>query len=205
MDATSRDERYQTGDLPWDTGKPDEHLVRVVDEYNIRPCRALEIGCGTGTNAIWLARRGFEVTGVDIAPTAITSARQKAEAAGVEVAFVTGDILRMAIPGDPFSFVFDRGCFHSFDSHEERAALTDALAALLDHGGLWFSEIGSTDGEPREVGPPRLSASEVASAVEGRFEVLSLRASHFDEDSDHPPEAWLCVMRKRAQGTPVAD
>jgi hypothetical protein len=50
------------------------------------------------------------------------------------------------------------------------------------------------------VGPPQLSASEVTSIVEGRFEVLSLRASHFDSDSDHKPAAWLCVMRKRREG-----
>ncbi len=223
MDAASWDERYRSGDLPWDTGKPDEHLVRAVDEYAIEPRRALEIGCGTGTNAIWLARQGFEVTGADIARTAINAARDKAAAAGVAVSFLVCDILKEPVPGGPFSFVFDRGCFHSFDSHPERVAFADAVAGLLDRGGLWFSEIGrpppglrsasvapakevgSTDGEPREVGPPRLSASEVASAVEGRFELLSLRASRFDDNGDRSPEAWLCMMKRRPDGTAPAD
>lgn len=199
MTETNWDERYRTGDLPWDSGRPDRHLEQVLDEFAIGPCAALEAGCGTGTNAVWLARQGFRVTAVDVAPTAIAEAGRKAASAGVAVAFVAGDFLHVAIPGGPFGFLFDRGCLHSFDTRAERVAFADRAAGLLDEGGLWFSVIGSADAEPRDVGPPRLSASEVTSIVEGRFEVLSLRASHFDSDSDHKPAAWLCVMRKRRQ------
>jgi hypothetical protein len=64
-------DRYRDGDLPWDTGLPSSELQRVVNRNTIRPCRALELGCGTGTNCVWLAQQGFEVTGIDVAPLAV--------------------------------------------------------------------------------------------------------------------------------------
>ncbi len=81
-------DRYRDGDLPWDTGRPSSELQRVVGRHAIRPCRALEIGCGTGTNSVWLAQQGFEVTGFDMAPLAVERAEQLARAAGVKAHFV---------------------------------------------------------------------------------------------------------------------
>ena len=87
MANTDRDwnTRYVEGDLPWDSGLASRELRRVLDETGIAPCRALELGCGTGTNAIELARRGFDVTAVDCAPRALEIAQRKATAAGVTV------------------------------------------------------------------------------------------------------------------------
>jgi methylase of polypeptide subunit release factors len=69
------DERYATGNLPWDTGDPEPYLVELIERGTIAPGRALEVGCGTGTNALWLAARGFEVVGIDISPRAIAMAQ----------------------------------------------------------------------------------------------------------------------------------
>ena len=70
MATTDRDwnARYLSGELPWDSGLPSRELQRVLEEQKIAPGRALELGCGTGTNAIELARRGFDVTAVNCAP-----------------------------------------------------------------------------------------------------------------------------------------
>jgi hypothetical protein len=76
-------ERYRDGDRPWDTGQPSAELQQVVSRHAIRPCRALDIGCGTGTNCVWLAQQGFDVTGIDVAPLAIEQANCRAQAAGV--------------------------------------------------------------------------------------------------------------------------
>src|SRR6185312_2198551 len=81
-------DRYRDGNLPWDTGRPSSELQRILSQSTIRPCRALELGCGTGTNSVWLAQQGFEVTGIDLAPLAVEKAEQRARAAGVEVQFV---------------------------------------------------------------------------------------------------------------------
>jgi 2-polyprenyl-3-methyl-5-hydroxy-6-metoxy-1,4-benzoquinol methylase len=58
--------RYKTGDTPWDIGKPDFNLIETVVQKSIKRCKALDIGCGTGDNSIWLAQKHFQVTGTDI-------------------------------------------------------------------------------------------------------------------------------------------
>ena len=194
---TNFESRYVDGDLPWDTGRHDRNLEKTLMVRNIGPCAALEIGCGTGTNAIWLAQQGFQVTAVDIAPTAIEKARAKAEAGGVTVAFHTVDFLQQPVSGAPFGFVFDRGVFHGMESTEDRAAFAAAVAGHLQPEGLWLSFIGSTDGGRRDIGPPRRSAMDIVLAAEPLFEILVLAAGHFDSDQEAPPQNWACLMRKR--------
>ncbi len=77
MNAPKRDwnERYATGDLPWDTGRHDRCLEKLVSTGAVEPCRALELGCGTGSNAIWMALQGFDVSAVDLSPLAISRSR----------------------------------------------------------------------------------------------------------------------------------
>ncbi|MFH2008479.1 MAG: methyltransferase domain-containing protein [bacterium] len=118
MSDSSRErwqKRYLDEDLPWDTGKPDRHLLDLVTVRPLKPCRALEVGCGTGTNALWLASQGFEVTAVDIASEAIVQARAKITENTSGIIFLDVDFLSDNIDGGPFGFAYDRGCFHSFD------------------------------------------------------------------------------------------
>jgi len=68
------DESYAAGARPWDTGEPEPLLVEFVAAGRVRPARTLEIGAGTGTNALWLAKRGFEVLGIDVAALAVERA-----------------------------------------------------------------------------------------------------------------------------------
>src|SRR5260221_2220074 len=98
---------------PWDTGRASAELFRRISSAGIAPCRAVELGCGTGTNAVWLAQRGFDVTAVDISPTALERARQRAAAAGVVVRLVAADVTALPDLGPPFEFFFDRGCYHA--------------------------------------------------------------------------------------------
>ncbi len=85
-----------------------------------------------------------------------------------------------------------------FDAPEVRARFAALVAGVLTPGGLWLSLIGSTEGAPRDTGPPRRSAREIASAVEPALEILELRAIHFDLNVEVPPAAWLCLSRVRA-------
>ena len=78
MSEQSRwNERYQSGDVPWDTGSPSNELIQTIKEEGILPSRALELGCGTGSNAIWLAQQGFDVTAIDFSLLALEQARQR--------------------------------------------------------------------------------------------------------------------------------
>lgn len=192
-------ERYKSGDIPWDAGQPDSNLIEGVTRTPILACKALDVGCGTGDNPIWLARQGFEVTGTDISEIALEAARAKACNAGVACAFVAADFMRETIPGAPFGFVFDRGCFHSFDAAEEKSAFARSVAAHLAEGGLWLTLAGNAD-EPRlEAGPPRMSAVSLATAVEPFFEILSLTSCRFGAGGRMrpPARAWRCLMCKR--------
>ena len=188
---------YASGFTPWDSDEPDPALVATVEAGTIPAGRALEVGCGTGTNALWLATRGFDVLGVDLSPLAIDRARAKLGDAASACRFEVLDFLK-APPEGVFDFVFDRGCFHVFDAPKVRARFAARVAGVLAPGGLWLSLIGSTEGAPRDTGPPRRSAREIASAIEPALEIVQLQAIHFDLHVEMPPAAWLCLSRVRA-------
>jgi SAM-dependent methyltransferase len=189
-------ESYANGDLPWDTGAPDPLLVDAVERGLVAKGRALEIGCGTGTNALWLADHGFDVLGVDLAPLAVAQANKKLTP-GARCRFETLDFLAGTPSSAPFAFVFDRGCVHTFHDAGVRARFAARVAAILDVGGAWLSLCGSTEGAPRDGGPPRRSARELVEAIEPVLELVTLRAASFTTDIDVP--AWLCLSRRRAQ------
>jgi SAM-dependent methyltransferase len=186
-------ESYASGQTPWDTGEPEPLLVEFVTSRAVTPCTMLEIGAGTGTNAIWMAQRGFDVLGVDLSPLAIERAQAKMAGSALRCRFAASDFLA-APPDGPFQFVFDRGCFHVFDEADERERFAAHVAAALAPGGLWLSLIGSTEGPPREVGPPRRSAREIAVAIEPALEIVELRSAEFQGGKAN---AWLCLARKR--------
>ena len=189
--------RYDTHDLPWDSGRHDRSMAAALAETGLESGRVLEIGCGTGSNAVWLAGKGFDVTAVDISTTAVERARKRGQESGVDVTWHVIDVLEDELPSGPFDLVVDRGCFHSMPETDDRVHFADTVRARLVEAGLWISLIGSTDGPEREKGPPRLSAREVTEIVEPRFEILSMKAGHFDSDSDTPAPAWICVFRER--------
>lgn len=189
--------RYKTGDTPWDIGKPDFNLIEIVTKTPIKSCKALDIGCGTGDNSIWLAQNHFQVTGTDISEIAIKKAKEKASKNDVKCTFIVVDFIIDRIEGAPFGFVFDRGCFHTFDSDEERKKFAENVAACLEKNGLWLSLIGSADEQRQGPGPPQRTANDIVVAVEPYFEILSLASSHFGSNRQNPPKCWVCLMQKR--------
>jgi SAM-dependent methyltransferase len=194
MPHPSWNESYASGQLPWDTGQPEPLLVEFVTSGAVTPGPTLEIGAGTGTNAIWMAERGFDVLGVDVSPLAVERAHAKMEGQALRCRFAAWDFLAAPPPAAPFQFVFDRGCFHVFDEQDERRRFAEQVARALGPGGLWLSLIGSTEGPPREVGPPRRSAREVTLAIEPALEIVELRSAEFRGNN---AKAWFCLSRQR--------
>lgn len=190
-------ERYQIGDTPWDVGRPDFNLIQVVTTRPILPCKALDIGCGTGDNSLWLAQHKFTVLGIDTSEMAIKKAIEKTTEAKVKSTFKVVNFLSDTIEEAPFSFIFDRGCFHSSNSDEERKFFAAKVAAHLEKGGLWLSILGNADEKRVIPGPPQRTARDIVNSVESYFEILSLISSHFESNSPYPPRAWVCLMRKR--------
>lgn len=194
-------ERYVGGDLPWDTQQAERRFVEVVGELQPPTRRAMDLGCGTGTNALWLGREGFETIGIDIAAAAVERARQRAREAGLEqVRFACASVLD-PLPVEPgtIGVATDRGCFHTVGA-DDRPRYAQRVAEALAAGGWWVMICGSAD-EIRaegEHGPPQLTAGQIAAAVEPRFEVHRLERSSFTGSDDRPTHiAWRGVLRRR--------
>jgi len=189
--------RYESGNTPWDAGQPDFNLIETVIKNPVLRCKALDAGCGTGDNAIWLAQNGFQVIGTDISDIAIEKAKEKASKANVTCDFIVVNFLKNKIEGLPFGFIFDRGCFHSFSSEDDRRRFAQNAADHLKEGGLWLSIVGNADEDRQGPGPPQRTAGDIVLAVEPCFEILSLQSSYFGSNRPNPPRAWRCLMRKR--------
>lgn len=190
-------QRYKDGDIPWDLGRADYNLTEMVVNWPIMPCKTLELGCGTGDNAIWMAEHKFEVTAFDLIEVAVNMAKIKAAEAGVNISFYVADILKDTIPNEPFDFVFDRGVFHTIDDEGDRALFAENVARHMKKEGLWLSLIGSQDQNQEKKGPPKRSAKDIIDAIEPYFELLMLKVSQFDSKDEDPAKIWVCLMKKR--------
>jgi SAM-dependent methyltransferase len=195
-------DRYRTGDTPWDIGRPDFNLIETVTEHPIPACKALDIGCGTGDNSIWLAQNGFYVTGSDTSTIALENAKKKAAKVHVECNFKLVDFLKDTVEGAPFGFVFDRGCFHSFRFEKDRSQFAENVAGHLEAAGLWLTLVGNADEHREGPGPPQRTARDIVLAVEPYFEILILQSSRFGSNRPNPPRAWRCLMQKRHGDSP---
>jgi SAM-dependent methyltransferase len=167
---------YRFGFKPWDQGVPAPELMELVEGREAaEPGRALDLGCGTGTNCVYLAQHGWQVTGVDLEPRALAAAGARASAAGAEVDFVQGDVTRLdeAGVGDDFTLLLDMGCFHMIP-HDRRDAYVAGVSAAAAPGAtlLMFGatnspfpamRAGMTPGEVKErfLGWDLISASRV--------------------------------------------
>lgn len=192
-------ERYRDGNLPWDTGRPSSELQRVLERKSIGPCRALDIGCGTGTNSVWLAQQGFDVTGIDLAPLAIEQAERRARAAGVRANFLVADVFNLPELGGPFAFFFDRGCYHAV----RRISLTlyaPAVSRQLAPGGRGLILAGNAR-EPHEPGPPVVTEEQLREELGVAFQILDLHEFRFDEAPGVAEQflGWSCLVEKRQE------
>lgn len=190
-------DRYREGNLPWDTGQPSSELQLVLTRHAIGPCRALDIGCGTGTNCVWLAQHGFKVTGIDLAPLAVERAQQRAQAAGAKARFVVADVLDLPDLGGPFAFFFDRGCYHAV-RRDEPGKYAPAVARQLAAGARGLILAGNAR-EPHDPGPPVVTEEQIRDDLGPAFDILDLHEFRFDEAPGVPVRfiGWSCLVEMR--------
>jgi ubiquinone/menaquinone biosynthesis C-methylase UbiE len=189
--------RYQQGDVPWDSGIRSRELARVIEDGLVQPCRALEIGCGTGTNAVFLAQQGFDVTGIDLSPKALALAEQKADDAGVKATFLKADVCSLRVDLGVFDFVFDRGCYHCV-RRTDLAGLLDTLRRVTQPGSKYLVLAGNAN-EQSEEGPPRVHEHEIRRDLGPLFDVEFIREMRFeDKGGVDGPLGWSCLLRRKA-------
>jgi len=180
----------------WDTGRPATDLVKAVESGLLKPCRAVDLGCGTGTNAIYLAGKGFQVTGIDVASTALAIAQKKAQEAGVEVRWLLADVL--APPRlEPFELVFDRGCYHGV-RRQNAAAYVAAVRRLTTPDARVLILAGSANEPPPHYGPPRVKEEAIRADFAKSFEFEELRETRFDtaDPEKKGALAWFVLLRR---------
>ncbi len=127
--------RYWRHRTPWDTNITPPEVMAFIEQTP--PGRALDLGCGTGTNAITLTRRGWRVTAIDFSVKAIRRARRKAAAEGLDVDFRLGDVSDLSGVTGPFDYALDIGCLFTL-SPEARQRCIGGLARLLPAGGHYM-------------------------------------------------------------------
>ncbi|MEP7059817.1 MAG: class I SAM-dependent methyltransferase [Actinomycetota bacterium] len=147
---------YRSGHARWDTGvTPPEVLALIAGDDPLPPGRALDLGCGTGTNALYLAARGWEVIGVDFSPLAISAARKKlAGRAEMRASFILADVTRLTEAGvtGSFDFVVDIGCFHGVHRSRRRSYAAEVTTLTRSGSTLLMFAFGSRlhlPGHPR--------------------------------------------------------
>jgi SAM-dependent methyltransferase len=169
---------YRRGATRWDTSTIEipEDLQKLMGEVHASPAsRALDLGCGTGTMAIYLAQHDWQVVGVDFSSVAIQTARQKA--AGITgVTFVEGDVSRIADIGvqGPFDLAYDLGCFHSLPANR-RQAYVQGLAQVMRPGGLFLLLTHSGGRRFFVPGAPSMGETEVSDRFGADFTVDEAR------------------------------
>jgi SAM-dependent methyltransferase len=143
--ADEWDARYSEGEGSMWSGRPNGRLVAEVAD--LTPGRALDVGCGEGADAIWLARRGWKVTAIDISDVAVGRAREAAELAGVSVEWVRGDALHTALPARSFDLVSMQ--YPALPKSAGEAAM-QMLLDTVRPGGLLLAVYHDLDDEHRE-------------------------------------------------------
>lgn len=187
-------EKAYKGKPPWDIGRPQKEFVHLEESGKISG-DVLDVGCGTGDNALYLAGRGHDVWAVDSAPAAIETARQKAEERGLAATFLVKDALHLHEIGRTFDTVIDSGLFHTL-SDPDRPRFVGNLSRVMKPGGSYFM-LAFSDREPAGYGPRRITQTEIRDAFSDGWRIDEIQAAVFE--SNTRPEgsrAWLSSITR---------
>jgi SAM-dependent methyltransferase len=155
----------------------------------------LDAGCGSGENALEIAARGLEVLGVDVAPTAIRQAQDKAAGRGIPATFAVADALQLHRLRRAFASVLDCGLFHTFDD-DERPAYVASLAAVTTPGGV-LHLLCVNDTSPGNGGPRRISQAELRASFQAGWRVVAIDADRLETNFDPGGlPAWVARIER---------
>jgi 2-polyprenyl-3-methyl-5-hydroxy-6-metoxy-1,4-benzoquinol methylase len=188
--------------IPWQKTQYD-FLSKIIESGKVKPGLALDLGCGTGMKSIYLAKKGFKVTGVDISETAVKYARENKEKESVEVNFFVGDVLDLSFLKDKkYDFILDWACFHCIPKKERGNYLLEILKHSKINTKLLLRCFAKTENKKEvikdSVSDVYLSSEEdIRSLFKNNFVILEVNKSK--PNSGNPPSDLLIefLMEKK--------
>ena len=182
------------GTPPWDIGRPQKETIQLAEEGEISG-KVLDAGCGTGENALYLAGLGFEVWGIDAAPSAIKKAKEKAKKRGLTINFLVFDALKLHLLQNKFDTIIDCGLFHVF-SDEERPIYSASLSSALYPGGKYLM-LCFSEHEPGSYGPRRVTQAEIRATFGKGWKINYIREAKLETTfSAEGVKAWLSSITR---------
>ena len=171
---------------PWDSGITPPELIEFIQTHASRAGRVIDLGCGTGTNVITLAKTGWQVTGIDFAPRAIQIAKRKLKQQNIKAKLIVGDVTNFNVDSQ-FDLALDIGCFHGLDN---KADYLTQLDKILAPNGFWLM-YGFFKPAPHLSGPG-LAAADL-DMISARAFTLVSRRDGFDKRDR--PSAWFLYQK----------
>jgi cyclopropane fatty-acyl-phospholipid synthase-like methyltransferase len=183
------------GTPTWDVGRPQGAVVRLAESGAIEGS-VIDVGCGTGENALYLASLGCEVVGVDFASAAIEKAMAKARERALGAQFLVWDALKLAELGRSFDTAIDVGMFHTLQP-EQRAEYAASLRAAIRPGGRAYLLCWSAR-NPFGYGPERIRKLDIRGTFRGGWSVEEIAAETLDSlMAVGTVHAWLARLRRK--------
>jgi cyclopropane fatty-acyl-phospholipid synthase-like methyltransferase len=196
---------YATSDvatLPWYNPDLDTDIDRALKAHRLRGGRILDLGTGPATQAMNLAKRGFDVVATDISGSAIKKAKASAKEAGLSITFLVDNVLKSKLAPNLVDAIMDRGVFHVL-SKEKRPVYVETVHRVLRPNGWLFLKCFSNK-EPGTWGPHRIAEGELLGYFRGPFEVLSVIETVFQGNVKPAPKALFATFRRRDVPTAVS-
>lgn len=194
---TGWDEYYKDTDvktMPWYEEKLDHDIENELKSNPLNSGNFLDLGTGSGTQAIQLSKIGFQVTGTDISNSAIEKARKLSD----NVNFVVDDILNSNLSDSKFDFIFDRGVFHVFENDQRTRYLSQIKRILNDDGVLFLKCMSKEEKNlPDDGMPHKFSKQDIEDFFSADFEIQKISDSIFKGTLNEFPKALFSVMKKK--------
>lgn len=191
------DASYVDGPAPWDLGRPQQAVAEAVAAGFFRG-EVLDVGCGTGDNALCIAATGLRVLGVDVAETALAIARRRAAGRSLDLEFTWADAFQLSALDRLFDTVLDSGMFHTLEEDAERHDYAASVASVTRPGGMLYVFCFS-DADPANAGPHPVSQVQLRAAFDRTrgWEVRAIEPTRVESRFlDRGAVGWFAPVRR---------
>lgn len=196
MDKSTWDLMYDRIDIsmiPWHSSNPEPILIELINDRTIKPCKVLDICCGGATNSIYLAEKGFDVTGIDFSYPAIMTAKSITKEKKVDCNFIVGDVLEKKI-NEKFGLIFDRGGFHQIPD-KDKTKYINIVHDYLENEGFYFLQCFS---EKNENIKKNLTKEKIKEYFEKLFGIIFIKDTvHIQPKTGKKIFFYTVLMKKK--------